>query len=145
MSCSDATIDLLERCVSIAESRYLQSCNSEPWCFITMCATYLILKVHVGKIDSQTAEYICAQKLLDLHYKHCGSQRTPSSNRHQEQPLLQNGLAPVAEQSTQNEDQSATQTSLVPDIGTFADWLDTDLFDVSSAITNQISPFEPFS
>ncbi|TIA73287.1 hypothetical protein D6C76_06695 [Aureobasidium pullulans] len=104
MSCSDATIDLLERCVPITE-------------------------IHLGKIDSQTAEYICAQKFLDLHSKHSGSQRTPSSNRHQEQPLLQNCLAPVAEQSTQNEDQSATQTSLVPDVGTFAEWLNTDVFD----------------
>ncbi|THX40089.1 hypothetical protein D6D11_08736 [Aureobasidium pullulans] len=106
MGCSDATIDLLERCVPITE-------------------------IHVGKIDSQTAEYICAQKFLDLHYKHSGSQQTPSSNQNQEQPLLQNGLAPVAEQSTQNEDQSATQTSLVLDVGTFAEWLNTDLFDVS--------------
>lgn len=103
MGCSDATIDLLERCVPITESRYSQSCNSEPWCFITMCAAYLILKVHLGKIDSRTAEYICAQKCLDLHSKHSGSQQTPSSKRHQEQPLLQNGLAPVAVQSTQNE------------------------------------------
>jgi hypothetical protein len=131
MSCSDAIVDLLERCVPIAESRYLQSCNSEPWCFITMCAAYLILKIHAGKIDSQTAEYICAQKFLDLYYKHSGSQQTPSSNRQQEQPLLQNGLAPVAVQSTQNENQSATQTSLVSDVDTFAEWLNTDLFDVS--------------
>ncbi|THW96781.1 hypothetical protein D6D18_05651 [Aureobasidium pullulans] len=129
MGCSDATIDLLERCVPITESRYSQSCNSRPWCFITMCAAYLILKVHLGKIDSQTAEYICAQKFLDLHHKHSGSQQTPSSNQNQEQPLLQNGLAPVAEQSTQNENQSATQTSLVPDVGTCAEWLNTDLFD----------------
>lgn len=131
MSCSGATIDLLERCVPIAESRYLQSCNSEPWYFITTCATYLILKVHVGKIDSQTAEYICAQNFLDLHYKHSGSQQTPSSNQNQEQPLLQNGLAPVAEHSTQNENQLATQISLVSDVGTFAEWLNTDLFEVS--------------
>ena len=131
MGCSDATIDLLERCVPITESRYSQSCNSEPWCFITMCAAYLILKVHLGKIDSRTAEYICAQKFLDLHHKHSGGQRTPSSNRHQEQPSLQNSLAPVAEQSTQNENHSATQKSLVPDVGTFAEWLNTDLFDVS--------------
>ncbi|THW56006.1 hypothetical protein D6D25_03263 [Aureobasidium pullulans] len=106
MGCSDATIDLLERCVPITE-------------------------IHLGKTDSQTAQYICAQKFLDLHSKHTGSQQTPSSKRYQEQPLLQNGFAPVAEQSTQNEDQSATQTSLVPDVGTFAEWLNTDLFDVS--------------
>ncbi|THX55944.1 hypothetical protein D6D08_09328 [Aureobasidium pullulans] len=106
MSCSDAIVDLLECCVPIAE-------------------------IHLGKIDSRTAEYICAQKFLDLHSKHSGSQRTPSSNRHQEQPLLQNGLAPVAVQSTLNENQSATQTSLVSDVGTFAEWLNTDLFDVS--------------
>ncbi|THW85577.1 hypothetical protein D6D15_07968 [Aureobasidium pullulans] len=139
MSCSDAVVDLLERCVPIAESRYLQSCNSEPWCFITMCAAYLILKIHVGKIDSQTAEYICAQKFLDLYYKHSGSQQTPSSNQNQEQPLLQNGLAPVAEQSTQNEDQSATQTALVPDVGTFAEWLNTDLFDFGGGSSDFLS------
>ncbi|CAD0049949.1 unnamed protein product [Aureobasidium pullulans] len=96
-----------------------------------MCATYLILKIHVGKIDSQTAEYICAQKFLDLHYKHRGSQQAPPSNQRQDQLLPQNGLPPVAEQSTQNENQSATQTSLVSNVGTFAEWLNTDLFDVS--------------
>lgn len=139
MGCSDGTIDLLVRCVPITESRYSQSCNSEPWCFITMCAAYLILKVHLGKSDSQTAEYICGQKFLDLHHKHSGSQQTPSSNQNQEQPLLQNGFAPVAEQSTQNEDQSATQTSLVPDVGTFAEWLNTDLFDLGGGSSDFLS------
>lgn len=76
MSDSLSIIELLEQCLPIMEHRYLRSCHSEPFGFLTMCAASLLLKVHLGKEYRHSAKYICAQKFLDLHDKHVGRHQT---------------------------------------------------------------------
>lgn len=36
----------------------------------------MLLKVHAGSETRQSAQATCAQKFLDLHYRHIGRQRT---------------------------------------------------------------------
>lgn len=74
MSSSQSTIDLLEKCLPFIEDRYLRC--FEPWCFFTMCGAIMLLKIHLGKDSWQAAKSSCAQRFLDLHYKHIGRQQT---------------------------------------------------------------------
>ena len=76
MSGSEPTIDLLEQCLPLMEDRFLRCFYGEPWCFLTMCAAIMLLNVHLGKESWQTAKSTCAQRFLDLHYKHIGRQQT---------------------------------------------------------------------
>ncbi|KND93561.1 hypothetical protein TOPH_01405 [Tolypocladium ophioglossoides CBS 100239] len=71
---SQSTVDLLEQCLPFIEDRYLRC--FEPWCFFTMCAAIMLLKIHLGKESWQAAKSPCAQRFLDLHYKHIGRQQT---------------------------------------------------------------------
>lgn len=75
MTSSESTVDLLEQCLPFMEDRYLRYFYGEPWCFVTMCAAIMLLKVHLGKESWQTAKPLCAQRFLDLHYKHMGKQQ----------------------------------------------------------------------
>ena len=93
MASSDSTIDLLEQCLPLMEDRYLRYFSGEPWCFVTMCAAILLLKVHLGNESWQTAKPLCAQRVLDLHYKHKGKHKpSPPSQQH---PISQNVVGQI--------------------------------------------------
>ncbi|KAI1393750.1 uncharacterized protein F4822DRAFT_23208 [Hypoxylon trugodes] len=66
---SQSTIDLLMQCVPFMEDIHLRCCHSELWCFITMYAVIMLLKIHLGKETRQTAKAACARRYLDLHYR----------------------------------------------------------------------------
>lgn len=66
---ADATLNLMEDCLSFMVARYSRSCNNEPWCFITMCANMMVLKIHLGKEIRRNAKYLCATRFIDLHEK----------------------------------------------------------------------------
>ncbi|KAI8964128.1 hypothetical protein F5Y11DRAFT_118830 [Daldinia sp. FL1419] len=72
---SQSTVDLLERCVPLMEDRHLRCCYSELWCFITMYAAIMLLKVHLEKESRQTAKAVCARRFLDLHYRQMERQK----------------------------------------------------------------------
>ena len=89
---STVSIQLLEQCLPLTGKRYLRCYNSEPWCFLTMYATAMLLKVHLGKEQRRTAKYSCAQMFLELHRKHVQNQQmsVPSQwQHHQQQPPAQ--------------------------------------------------------
>jgi hypothetical protein len=55
-----------------------------------MCAAIMLLKVHLGKESWQTAKSACAQRFLDLYYKHIGRQQ--ASLMSQQHPTPQGSL-----------------------------------------------------
>lgn len=90
MTESQSMVELLEQCLPLIEDRHLRCCYSELWCFITMCAAIMLLKIHLGKESNSTAKASCAEKFLDLHYRQIDRQTRSLSNR---QSLL--ALGPV--------------------------------------------------
>ena len=90
MSSARSTIDLLEKCVPSMEERYLRCSHAEPWCFITMCAIVMLLKVHLGEQSYQTAKFSCAQRFLNSYYKHVGRQQPLPSGQQQQLPATSN-------------------------------------------------------
>lgn len=76
MTNSEATIEILEQCLPFMEDRYLRCFYGEPWCFFTMYAAIMLLKIHLGKESRQTAKSSCASRFLELHYQHIGRQQT---------------------------------------------------------------------
>ncbi|KAI1467124.1 uncharacterized protein F4812DRAFT_451450 [Daldinia caldariorum] len=78
---SQSAIDLLERCVPSMEDKHLCCFHSELWCFITMQAAIMLLKVHLEKESQQTAKAICARKFLDLHYRQMERQKMSVPNQ----------------------------------------------------------------
>ncbi|EPE30890.1 Zn2/Cys6 DNA-binding protein [Glarea lozoyensis ATCC 20868] len=70
MDSSTSTIDLLEKCLPFFEQRYLGYVYSEPWCFLTMYASTMLIKIHLGKESWQTAKTSCAQRYLELFHEH---------------------------------------------------------------------------
>lgn len=76
MTNPESAIILLEQCLPLMEERYLRCLYGEPWCFVTMCAAIMLLKIRLGQESWQTAKSSCAQRFLDLHYKHFGGQQT---------------------------------------------------------------------
>ncbi|KAI1378367.1 hypothetical protein F4677DRAFT_392700 [Hypoxylon crocopeplum] len=75
MTGSQSTIDLLEQCLPFMENIHLRCCYSELWCFMTMCAAIMLLKIRMGKESRQTARAACARRFLDLHYKQMERQK----------------------------------------------------------------------
>lgn len=71
MSNASSTLGLLEQCLPIFEDRYM-ICPHELWCFITMYASFMMLKIHLGKETWQTAKSSCAQRFLSLYFKQAG-------------------------------------------------------------------------
>ena len=84
MNDSRSTIDLLEHCLPFTEDRYLRCHQGEPWCFLTMYAAILLLKIYLGRETHQSAKTACARRFLDLHFKHTGRQQMSLS--HQQGP-----------------------------------------------------------
>lgn len=78
---AESTIDLLEQCLPFTEDRYLRCFYGEPWCPLTMYGAIMLLKVHLGKESRQTAKSACAQRFLDLYYKHFARQETSDLNQ----------------------------------------------------------------
>lgn len=78
---SQAIVDLLEQCVPLMEDRHLRCCYSELWCFITMHAALMLLKIHLEKESHQTAKAACARRFLDLHYRQMERQRMSVPNQ----------------------------------------------------------------
>jgi hypothetical protein len=76
MTSSESTVDLLDKCLSYMEDLYLRSFHGEPWCFVTMGAAIMLLRIHLGHETLQTGKASCAQSFLNLHYKHTGRQET---------------------------------------------------------------------
>jgi hypothetical protein len=72
---AETAIDFLEECLPLMADRFLSRFYGEPWCFLTMCAAMMLLKIHVGQESWQTAKAFCARRFLDLHYKHAGRQQ----------------------------------------------------------------------
>lgn len=62
-------------------------------CFITMYAAIMLLKVHLGKETWQTAKPLCAQRYLELHYKHIGEQQTSLPG--QQPPISQQAVGQI--------------------------------------------------
>lgn len=93
MASSESTIDLLEQCLPFMEDLYLRCFYGEPWCFVTMCAAIMLLKVHLGQESWQTAKSLCAQRFLDLHYKHKGKHKTSLPS--QQHPIPQNAVGQI--------------------------------------------------
>ena len=93
MTSSESTIDLLEQCLPLMEDRYLRCFSGEPWCFVTMCAAIMLLKVQLGKESWQTAKSLCARSFLGLHYKHMEKHKAflPS----QQQPTSQGAVGQI--------------------------------------------------
>ncbi|KAI1808014.1 hypothetical protein F4811DRAFT_378800 [Daldinia bambusicola] len=81
MANSQPTIDLLERGVPSMEDKHLRCFNSELWCFITMHAAIMLLKVHLEKESQQTAKAVCARRYLDLHYRQMERQKMSVPNQ----------------------------------------------------------------
>ena len=70
MASSGSTVELLDRCLPLMEERYLQCFHGESWCFFTMCAAIMLIKIHLGRESWQTAKSSCAQRFLALYNKH---------------------------------------------------------------------------
>ena len=81
MADSQSTIDLLEECLPHMEENGLRCSHVEPWCFVTFYAAIMLLKMHLGKETRQAAKSACAQRFLDLHYKHVGRQQRSLLNQ----------------------------------------------------------------
>ncbi|KAI1144005.1 hypothetical protein F5Y05DRAFT_14349 [Hypoxylon sp. FL0543] len=81
MANSQSTIDLLEACVPFMEDMHLRCCCSELWCFITMYAAIMLLKIYLGKESREQAKASCARRFLDLHYKQLERQRMSSPDQ----------------------------------------------------------------
>jgi hypothetical protein len=76
-------IELLEQCLPFMEDRYLRCFYCEPWCFLTLYAAIMQIKIHLGKESWQTAKSSCAQRFLALHYKNGeGQQKSPLNQQH---------------------------------------------------------------
>ena len=71
-----STIDLLEECLPLTEETYWRCSRAEPWCFVTMCAAIMLLRIHLGSLSRQAAKACFVQRFQDLHYKHIGRQQT---------------------------------------------------------------------
>lgn len=69
------TIDLLGQCLPFMEQRYLGCSYGEPWCFLTMYAAIMLLKLHVGEETPDSARSSCARQFLDLYDKHIRAQQ----------------------------------------------------------------------
>ncbi|KAI0115267.1 hypothetical protein F4814DRAFT_460050 [Daldinia grandis] len=78
---SQAIVDLLEQCIPLMEDRHLRCCYSELWCFMTMHAALMLLKIHLQKESHQTAKAACARRFLDLHYRQMERQRMSVPNQ----------------------------------------------------------------
>ncbi|KAI5457486.1 hypothetical protein BGZ63DRAFT_408222 [Mariannaea sp. PMI_226] len=72
---SEATIHLLEECLPYMEDLYLRCAHGEPWCFVTMYAAVMLLKVHIRGEALQPAKILFAQRFLDLYYRQNGKER----------------------------------------------------------------------
>ncbi|KAF8853686.1 hypothetical protein BDZ45DRAFT_706897 [Acephala macrosclerotiorum] len=55
MANRDSTVGLLAQCLPLMKDQYLRCCYGEPWCFLTMCAATILLKIHPGKERHQTS------------------------------------------------------------------------------------------
>jgi hypothetical protein len=75
MASSEETINLLEECLPFMEQRYLGCFYGEPWCFLTMYAAIMLLKLHVEKETPELARSSCARRFLDLYDRHIGRQQ----------------------------------------------------------------------
>lgn len=75
MANAGETIDLLEQCLPFMEQRYLGCFYGEPWCFLTMYAAIMVLKLHLGKETMESARSMCGRRFLDLHNQHIGRQQ----------------------------------------------------------------------
>ena len=98
MTSAESTIDLLEQCLPLTADTYLRCFYGEPWCFVTMCAVIMLLKMHLGKESRKTAKSLLAQRFLDLHYKHIGRQQT--SLLSQQHPVSQDSVGHIAVSTT---------------------------------------------
>ncbi|TVY15012.1 Transcription factor lepE [Lachnellula arida] len=106
-----STINLLDQCLPILETRYLHNFHGEPWCFLTMCAATMLLKIHAGSETWQTAKSLCAERFLDLHYRRIA--------QHQDSASQAGGLAAGQQQSMRDE------TSFPA-----SEWLDSNYSDI---------------
>jgi hypothetical protein len=70
MNSSTSTIELLDKCLPFFEQRYLGYVYSEPWRFLTMYASIMLIKIHLGMESWQTAKASCAQRYLELFHEH---------------------------------------------------------------------------
>lgn len=66
-----------------------------------MCATFMLLKVHLGKEERPTTKYACAQRFLGLHNRRHGKEHTPPTSEQQQQPLPQSFISVAGEVSLQ--------------------------------------------
>ncbi|CZR65084.1 related to transcription activator protein acu-15 [Phialocephala subalpina] len=82
MANSLSTVELLEQCLPLMEERYLRCFYGEPWCFLTICATTMLLKVHLGEESWATGKSSCAKRFLELHYKHIGRHQASPPSQH---------------------------------------------------------------
>ncbi|KAH8647781.1 hypothetical protein BX600DRAFT_443126 [Xylariales sp. PMI_506] len=69
-SSTSSTLDLLESCLPSLEDDYQRS--GGPWCFLTMCAAIMILKIHLGLETRKSAKEFCARRFLDMYYRNMG-------------------------------------------------------------------------
>jgi hypothetical protein len=69
---SEYTIEILDQCLLYMEERYLRCFYGEPWCFLTMCAAIMLIRIHLRKETWETAKSSCAQRFLGLYHKHIG-------------------------------------------------------------------------
>ncbi|KAI0840529.1 hypothetical protein F5Y06DRAFT_308777 [Hypoxylon sp. FL0890] len=81
MANSQYTIDLLEECVPFMEDMHLRCCHSELWCFITMYAAIMLLKIYLGKESREQAKASCARRFFDLHHKQIERQKMSSPDQ----------------------------------------------------------------
>jgi len=76
------TIDLLERCLPFMEQRYIRCFSGEPWCFLTMHAAIMLLKLHVGEETPDSARSSCGRRFLDLYDEYVeGEQELPPTRQ----------------------------------------------------------------
>ncbi|OTA66587.1 hypothetical protein K449DRAFT_391037 [Hypoxylon sp. EC38] len=141
MANSQSTIDLLEECVPFMEDMHLRCCNSELWCFITMYAAIMLLKIHLGKESREEAKASCARRFLDLHYKQIDRQKMSSPS--------QDRLTPSNPVRHINVTGCEPATSNGPDFPV-SDWLDRnypelsiDSFDYDINMDNTWDAWEP--
>jgi hypothetical protein len=76
-TCKNA-IEILEHYLPFVEERYLKSFYGEPWGPLTMSGAIMMLRMHVGRDTRLAAKSTCAQRSLDLYYKHFSRQDTCS-------------------------------------------------------------------
>lgn len=74
-------IELLEECLPLIEQRYLRCYHGEPWGPLTMCGAIMALKIHLGSETRQAAVSNCAQRFLDLYYRHISRKESPLADK----------------------------------------------------------------